>query len=145
MKPFWKNTRKGKSKKHSKTSGKKLKAQVCSRPMEEPWKPPIPMPKTGIIAPDIVEKQLNAYSTLLVNEPKQDTFYKEFKSKFRQLLSDKRRPFDVWRDFIIMSACAMSNSVDRAHYNEREKRYLEAINKYENLISIYSQNYMPML
>ena len=140
MKPFWKNTRKGKSKKHSKTSGKKPKEQVCSRPMEEPWRPPIPMPKqqdrlyepkTGIIAPDIVEKQLNAYSTLLANEPKQDTFYKEFKSKFRQLLSDKRRPFDVWRDFIIMSACAMSNSVDRAHYNEREKRYLEAINKYE--------------
>lgn len=30
-----------------------------------------------------------------------------------------------------MVACAMSNTVDKAHYDEREKRYLEIINKYE--------------
>lgn len=30
-----------------------------------------------------------------------------------------------------MSACAMSNTVDKTHYDEREKRYLETINKYE--------------
>lgn len=30
-----------------------------------------------------------------------------------------------------MSACAISNTVDKSHYDEREKRYLELINKYE--------------
>lgn len=30
-----------------------------------------------------------------------------------------------------MSACAISNTVDKNHYDEREKRYLELINKYE--------------
>ena len=58
-------------------------------------------------------------------------YYHEFRSNFQQLLSPKCRPIDIWRDFIVMVACAMSNTVDKAHYDEREKRYLEIINKYE--------------
>ena len=58
-------------------------------------------------------------------------YYQEFRSKFQQLLSPRSRPIDIWRDFIVMSACAMSNTVDKSHYDEREKRYLETINKYE--------------
>lgn len=58
-------------------------------------------------------------------------YYQAFRSKFQQLLSPRSRPIDIWRDFIVMSACAMSNTVDKSHYDEREKRYLETINKYE--------------
>lgn len=41
MKPFWKNTRKKKSKKHSEPSQQKPRIQTRSKPMEEPWKPPM--------------------------------------------------------------------------------------------------------
>lgn len=58
-------------------------------------------------------------------------YYQAFRSKFQQLLSPRSRPIDIWRDFIVMSACAISNTVDKSHYDEREKRYLETINKYE--------------
>ncbi|MFQ7396498.1 MAG: hypothetical protein ACLRNW_01540 [Neglectibacter sp.] len=43
-----------------------------------------------------------------------------------------------------MVACAMSNTVDKAHYDEREKRYLEIINKYEESQQIFSPNSMPL-
>jgi hypothetical protein len=64
-----------------------------------------------------------------VHKPR--THEKEFLSTFRQLLSERSRPWDIWKDFIIMSACALSNPVDKAHYEERENRYLDIIQKYE--------------
>lgn len=54
---------------------------------------------------------------------------KEFLRVFN-LLTSRRRSWDVWRDFIVMYACAMSNSVDNGHYDEREALYLRLINKY---------------
>lgn len=37
----------------------------------------------------------------------------------------------VFRDFVEMAAIAISNSVDRAQYDAREKRYMEVIGKYK--------------
>ena len=37
----------------------------------------------------------------------------------------------VWFDFVTMFACAISNSVDSTHFDEREKLYLSTINKYK--------------
>ena len=54
---------------------------------------------------------------------------KEFIKTFRQL-TQTRRPWGVWEDFILMAACALSNPVDKAHYEERENRYLLTIKKY---------------
>ena len=54
---------------------------------------------------------------------------KKFLDTFKQLIY-AHRPWDVWRDLIIMNACAISNAVDRTHYDEREKRYLSIIKKY---------------
>ena len=54
---------------------------------------------------------------------------KEFLKTFHQL-TYRHRPWDVWRDFIIMFACSLSNPVDKSHYEEREKRYLKIIKKY---------------
>lgn len=51
---------------------------------------------------------------------KPDRYEKEFMKIFRQLVSEKRRPWDIWKDFIIMSACSISNSVDKSQYDERE-------------------------
>uniref|UniRef100_UPI003F491EFB N-6 DNA methylase n=1 Tax=Cupriavidus taiwanensis TaxID=164546 RepID=UPI003F491EFB len=38
---------------------------------------------------------------------------------------------DVFSDFVEMSALAISNAVDRHHYEPREKRYLEIAKKYD--------------
>lgn len=138
MKPFWKNTRKKKSKKHSKPSQQKPRIQTQSKPMEEPWKPPMAVPPKAVqtketpIVPMLesarpVKKEYVPHRTTM----RKSEYYQEFRSKFQQLLSPRSRPIDIWRDFIVMSACAMSNTVDKSHYDEREKRYLETINKYE--------------
>lgn len=52
-------------------------------------------------------------------------FLKIFKS-----LTYRHRGWDVWNDFIVMAACALSNPVDKTHYEEREARYLRIIKKY---------------
>lgn len=54
---------------------------------------------------------------------------KEFLRVFNQL-SNRHRSWDVWRDFIVMYACALSNPVDKQHYDEREALYLRTIKKY---------------
>lgn len=138
MKPFWKNTRKGKSKKHSKPPQPKPRAQTRPKPMEEPWKPPMAVPPKAVqtketpIVPMLesarpVKKEYLPHRTTM----RKSEYYQAFRSKFQQLLSPRSRPIDIWRDFIVMSACAISNTVDKSHYDEREKRYLETINKYE--------------
>lgn len=138
MKPFWKNTRKKKSKKHSDPSQQKPRIQTRPKPMEEPWKPPVAVPPKAVqtketpIVPMLesarpVKKEYVPHRTTM----RKSEYYQEFRSKFQQLLSPRSRPIDIWRDFIVMSACAMSNTVDKSHYDEREKRYLETINKYE--------------
>ena len=138
MKPFWKNTRKKKSKKHSEPSQQKPRIQTRPKPMEEPWNPPVAVPPKAVqtketpIVPMLesarpVKKEYVPHRTTM----RKSEYYQEFRSKFQQLLSPRSRPIDIWRDFIVMSACAMSNTVDKSHYDEREKRYLETINKYE--------------
>lgn len=54
---------------------------------------------------------------------------KEFLKVFKQL-TNRHRSWDVWRDFVIMYACALSNPVDKQHYDEREALYLRTIKKY---------------
>ena len=54
---------------------------------------------------------------------------KEFMKTFREL-TYRWRSWDIWTDFITMAACAISNSVDKVHYDEREALYLRTINKY---------------
>ena len=119
MKPFWKNTRKKKSKKHSEPSQQKPRIQTRPKPMEEPWKPPVAVPPKAVqtketpIVPMLesarpVKKEYVPHRTTM----RKSEYYQEFRSKFQQLLSPRSRPIDIWRDFIVMSACAMSNTVD---------------------------------
>lgn len=56
---------------------------------------------------------------------------KAFMDTFRQLTSC-HRSIDIWQDFVVMSACSISNAVDKAesHYTKREERYMRIIKKY---------------
>lgn len=54
---------------------------------------------------------------------------REFQRTF-QKLTRSHRAWDVWRDFIVMYACAVSNAVDKSHYDIREQRYLKIIKNY---------------
>lgn len=71
MKPFWKNTLKGKSKKHSKPPQPKPRAQTRPKPMEEPWKPPMAMMDAlrgsgnNFAVPEILDVIFNEPATII--------------------------------------------------------------------------------
>ena len=52
-------------------------------------------------------------------------FQKAFKS-----LCHSRSSWKVWGDFILMSACSISNAVDKAMFEQREEMYMRAIQGY---------------
>lgn len=54
---------------------------------------------------------------------------KEFMLIFKKL-TYRHRAWDVWGDFVTMFACAISNAVDKTHYDEREALYMKTIKKY---------------
>ena len=111
-----------------------------------PWVPPHPviprapsiediakLPVTYQIPPASEKKKETSIRT---STPKQKVFHyedecvrKEFLKIFRKL-TNRWRSWDIWTDFITMIACAISNSVDKLHFDEREKIYLRIINKY---------------
>lgn len=55
---------------------------------------------------------------------------KEFCSVFKQLIH-RHHAYDAWQDYIILFACAISNQVDKEHYDEREAMYQRIIKKYD--------------
>ena len=54
---------------------------------------------------------------------------KDFVKAMEPLLNS-RATWEVWSDFITMYAIALSNTVDKVHFSNREKLYLKTINKY---------------
>ena len=64
---------------------------------------------------------------------------KEFMKIFNQLAYKYNR-YDVWRDFVTTFACSISNSLDKCHYEEREKRYLKIIGSMKKQSKIYFRN-----
>jgi len=54
---------------------------------------------------------------------------KEFVRIFKDI-TYRHNPWEIWKDFITMFACALSNAVDKSHYDEREALYMSLINKY---------------
>lgn len=62
------------------------------------------------------------------SEPKidwEDKFLKSF-----QKLTYRHRAWDVWRDYVLLHACSISNVLDKENYGQREKRYLKIIHQY---------------
>lgn len=51
-------------------------------------------------------------------------------AKLLNSISNKFSSWQVFTDFIELSALAISNSVDKLHFDKREKRYLDIVGKY---------------
>lgn len=122
MTPFWKKPGKKKAKTKQKSSSQKLKQPSQPRPRPEPWKPPekiASIPQIDFKKAAHKEKSMvNAYHGR-----------KEFIKTFKQLTYTHSK-WQVWSDFITMFACTISNAVDKRHFDEREKLYLDAIRRY---------------
>lgn len=124
--PLWK-----KKKPKKKSAGKpkpKPKQALCPVPAKpkfepKPFVPPqIPERYTPPVMPKRFPEKKAAPKPVINME-------KEFLKTFKEL-TYRHRGWDIWNDFVVMAACALSNPVDKAHYEEREARYLRIINKY---------------
>lgn len=102
---------------------KKTKRKPQKVDPSKPVEVPAEQPKREEIKPKKVEKKKPEEKKSKI-DPK-----KEFLRVFNQL-TNRHRSWDVWRDFIVMYACALSNPVDKQHYDEREALYLRTIQKY---------------
>lgn len=50
--------------------------------------------------------------------------------KLLDSMTGKYSRWQIWCDMVLMLACAISNSVDVMHYDEREQMYIDAVKKY---------------
>ncbi len=109
-------------------SKKKAKKHVLAKRKSNAKKPKSvpdlkPKPKKAVTkSKSNIEKAPKSVSG--AQEPK-----REFLRAFKRL-THKHNPWDIWKDFIVMYACSISNALDKHHYKEREERYLKTIQKY---------------
>ena len=121
---FWRRKKKPKSKTRVSKPPVSYQNKVSTAPIEK-----ISKTKHKEIQ-EIKQKQEHIKKPAINKERNlSDDSKKEFIKVFNKLTT-RHRAWDVWRDFIIMYACALSNAVDKSHYDEREKRYLKIIKKY---------------
>lgn len=131
--PFWKPIKK------KKTVRKAKPAKPLPKYEPKPFVPP-EIPRVDISPPQVITKEIGKKARVKKIELSEDsTNY--FIETFNKLVSERNRPWDIWKDFILMSACAISNAVDKSHYDEREERYLKTIAKYTK----EEQNLFPQL
>ena len=112
---FW-NKKKPKSKPQIKTTAPKT------------FKAKEPPPKWQPTFGETKKKDEKPPEVTTKSEPKidwEDKFLKSF-----QKLTYRRRAWDVWRDYILLHACSISNVLDKDNYDQREKRYLKIIHQY---------------
>ena len=104
-----------------------LKPTINHKPRQEPTKvvtrpksftPPSKPEPTKTFTP----KSKPAPTTL-------PNYEKEFLRIFKTLCH-RHRSWDIWKDFITMFACSLSNTSDKSHYDEREALYMRTIKKY---------------
>ena len=53
----------------------------------------------------------------------------EFVKEFNRLMTS-RAAWEIWADFVTLSAISISNAVDKKHYQVREKEYMTVQSKY---------------
>src|SRR5690625_1175763 len=59
--------------------------------------------------------------------------YERSKQEIKKIvdsMAGKYRRYDIFRDFIVLSACTISNSVDKGQWRAREDMYMKTIAKY---------------
>lgn len=107
----------------------KKKKQVNTKPISHYRKPqPIPKWQPTKTLGNMEKKSEKEKSQSMPEKVKTD-WEREFLKTFNKLTAC-HRAWDVWRDLIIMYACALSNAVDKTNYDAREKRYMQIIKKY---------------
>lgn len=131
--PFWKPIKK------KKTVRKAKPAKPLPKYEPKPFVPP-EIARVDISPPQVVVKEVGKKARVKKIELYEDST-RYFIETFNKLVSERNRPWDIWKDFILMSACAISNAVDKSHYDEREERYLKTIAKYTK----EEQNLFPQL
>ncbi len=124
-------------KKQKRQTTAKKKSNVAPVKPKSEYKPPTWEPT--IKMPDKKAKNIQKPEPKKVNDKKTD-YKKEFLQTFNKL-TYRHRAWDIWRDFVVMFACSLSNPVDKTHYDEREERYLHIIRKYNK----QEQNLFPEL
>lgn len=149
MKLFWQKSPKKKHK--TKTAPKNNALQSIPKTKPASWVPPHPtvqkapaiedkiltkpsvtyqIPHTSTEEPDNepVSAQTSPPEQKLVHH-KDEHVRKEFLKTFNSL-ARRWRSWDIWTDFVTIAACTISNSVDKLHFDDREKTYLRIIKKY---------------
>lgn len=127
MNPFWRRPAKKRPKKKLGSHS----SAIVPRKNPEPWVPPHPealkqrVPSIVPTAPKRAPVEETPEKTAKPDSGVRAEFLKVFRE-----LSSTHRPIDVWTDFVTMFACVISNAVDKEHYDEREKRYLAIVKKY---------------
>lgn len=81
------------------------------------------------VAPKAKEETLTQKMPAEKNSKKVSSPQKAFLDAFGQL-THRHRSWDVWRDFITMFACSLSNPLDKEHRYKREKLYSQIVKKY---------------
>ncbi|MCL2301100.1 MAG: N-6 DNA methylase [Firmicutes bacterium] len=67
------------------------------------------------------------------------TYAQQFLAVFKSLCRT-RNSGQAWRDFILMSACTISNAVDKEMYDQREEMYMRTVKGYtKNELDIVAQ------
>lgn len=124
---FWKKKRKRQTTAKKKDNVASVKQKSEYKPPT--WEPTISIPNKN--PADILKENPKKCPDEKTPKPieKRPDYHKEFLNIF-QKLTYRYRAWDIWRDFVIMFACSLSNPVDKTHYDERERRYLRIIQKY---------------
>lgn len=55
---------------------------------------------------------------------------KQFVDEFKRLIG-KYSSWQIWEDFVVMTACAISNRVDQRNYEKREALYMSRVKRYD--------------
>ena len=90
--------------------------------------------KNEIVVPPVgsVQEEKKTETKPLSRKVGRGDHKKEFIKLFNKLIYT-RNSYEVWSDFVIMSACSISNAIDKIHCDEREKLYLSMMKKYKSV------------
>lgn len=111
---FWKKKKKQTTAK-KKTHAASLKTDSPKMKPVPEWKPTISMPTYKPPSKDVDSEVPKKPEPKPKTSPRKNDGRKEFLDSFRKL-TYRHRAWDIWRDFVIMFACSLSNPVDKFHY-----------------------------
>ena len=60
------------------------------------------------------------------------SFHRAFNDVFVRL-AERYGRYHVWHDFVVMTACSLSNSCDKRFWDAREEMYTSAVNRYDKV------------